>query len=79
MACYRDISLLAVELKNPYGYGRILRNDNGQPFGIIEEKDASAEQKKIKLINVIPELCVGCRLCELDCSCGRLGVFDVSR
>jgi len=51
LACYRDISLLAVELKNPYGYGRILRNDNGQPFGIIEEKDATAEQKKIKLIN----------------------------
>ena len=51
LACYRDISLLAVELKNPHGYGRVLRNDNGQIIGIIEEKDATAEQKKIKLIN----------------------------
>jgi len=51
LACYRDISLLAVELKNPYGYGRILRDDSGQIIGIIEEKDATAEQRKIKLIN----------------------------
>ena len=34
---------------------------------------------KIKRINVIPERCVGCRLCELACSGERLGVFDPSR
>ena len=34
---------------------------------------------KVKRINVIPERCVGCRLCELACSGGRLGVFDPSR
>ena len=34
---------------------------------------------KINRINVIPERCVGCRLCELACSGGRLGVFDPSR
>jgi len=51
LACHRDISLLAVELKNPYGYGRILRDDSGQIIGIIEEKDATAEQRKINLIN----------------------------
>lgn len=51
LACSRDISLLAVELKNPYGYGRVLLDNNGQVFGIIEEKDATAEQRKINLIN----------------------------
>jgi Fe-S-cluster-containing hydrogenase component 2 len=34
---------------------------------------------KIKRINVIPERCVGCRLCELACSGSRLGVFDPVR
>mgnify|MGYP000129694787 FL=1 len=34
---------------------------------------------KIKRINVIPERCVGCRLCELACSGSRLGVFDPIR
>jgi UDP-N-acetylglucosamine diphosphorylase/glucosamine-1-phosphate N-acetyltransferase len=47
----RDISLLAVELENPYGYGRILVDDKRQVFGIIEESDATAAQKQIKLIN----------------------------
>jgi len=36
-------------------------------------------QKKIPRINVIPERCIGCRLCELACSGGRLGVFDPTR
>jgi Fe-S-cluster-containing hydrogenase component 2 len=38
-----------------------------------------AFKKKIKRINVIPERCIGCRLCELACSGGRLGVFDPAR
>lgn len=51
LACYRDVSLLAVELKNPYGYGRVLLDDNYGVSGIIEEKDATYEQRKIGLIN----------------------------
>jgi len=47
----RDISLLAVRLENPYGYGRVLLDENNLVSGIIEEADASATQKKIKLIN----------------------------
>lgn len=47
----RDISLLAVELENPAGYGRILLDADKQVAGIIEEADATAEQKQIKLIN----------------------------
>jgi len=47
----RDVSLLAVEMDNPFGYGRILLDDNRQISAIIEEADANAEQKLIKLIN----------------------------
>jgi len=47
----RDISLLAVRLENPYGYGRVLLDENNLICGIIEEADATARQKKIKLIN----------------------------
>lgn len=47
----RDISLLAVRLENPYGYGRVLLDENNLISGIIEEADATARQKKIKLIN----------------------------
>lgn len=36
-------------LENPKGYGRIIRS--GEGFQIIEEKDASAEQKKITEVN----------------------------
>ncbi len=54
----RDISVLAVELKNPTGYGRILRDESGQVQAIVEESDATAEQKRIRLINT-GIFCVG--------------------
>lgn len=47
----RDISLLAVEIDNPKGYGRVLFDKNRNVSGIVEEADASAEQKRIKTIN----------------------------
>ena len=45
------ISLLTVHLDNPQGYGRIVRNKNGQVENITEEKDASDEVKKIHEVN----------------------------
>jgi UDP-N-acetylglucosamine diphosphorylase/glucosamine-1-phosphate N-acetyltransferase len=47
----RDISILAVELDDPCGYGRILLDKSGRVQAIVEEADASAQQKRIKLIN----------------------------
>ena len=47
----RDISLLAVELDNPRGYGRVVLDDGRAVTAIVEEADATAEQKKIRLIN----------------------------
>ena len=51
LQAHRDVSLLAVELQDPCGYGRILFDEDNQLIGIIEETDASAEQKHIKLVN----------------------------
>jgi UDP-N-acetylglucosamine diphosphorylase/glucosamine-1-phosphate N-acetyltransferase len=47
----RDVSLLAVEIENPKGYGRLLINENRELTGIVEESDATEGQKKVKLIN----------------------------
>ena len=47
----RDISVLAVELEDPTGYGRILLDENRRVQTIVEESDTTAEQKRIRLIN----------------------------
>ena len=45
------IALLSVNLQNPFGYGRILRNEQGEVCGIVEQKDATDEQLKIQEVN----------------------------
>lgn len=47
----RDVSILAVELDDPTGYGRILLDESRRVRAIVEESDATAEQKGITLIN----------------------------
>jgi UDP-N-acetylglucosamine diphosphorylase/glucosamine-1-phosphate N-acetyltransferase len=47
----RDVTLLAVEVENPTGYGRILFDENRNLLKIVEEADATGEQKKIRTIN----------------------------
>lgn len=44
-------SILSVELQNPTGYGRIVRDEGGAFTRIVEHKDASAEQRQIREIN----------------------------
>jgi bifunctional UDP-N-acetylglucosamine pyrophosphorylase/glucosamine-1-phosphate N-acetyltransferase len=44
----RSLALLTVNLENPVGYGRIIRNESGQVTRIVEEKDASASEKLIR-------------------------------
>jgi len=38
--------------ENPFGMGRILRDAEGNFVGVVEEKDATDEQRKIKEINI---------------------------
>jgi bifunctional UDP-N-acetylglucosamine pyrophosphorylase/glucosamine-1-phosphate N-acetyltransferase len=46
-----DCSLLACFVNNPHGYGRIIRRENNIFLQIIEEKDATDDQRKIQYIN----------------------------
>jgi len=46
-----DATLLTTVFENSYGYGRIVRDSEGNFTGIVEEKDATEEQKQIKEIN----------------------------
>ena len=45
------VSLLAVQVEAPTGYGRIIMDENRHLLGIREEADASMAEKKINLIN----------------------------
>ncbi|MEC4749566.1 bifunctional UDP-N-acetylglucosamine diphosphorylase/glucosamine-1-phosphate N-acetyltransferase GlmU [Methylomicrobium sp. Wu6] len=46
-----SLALLTVTLDNPKGYGRIVRNDAGWVTRIVEEKDATESEKKIREVN----------------------------
>lgn len=47
----RDISVLCVRVPDPTGYGRIVTDRAGRFTGIVEERDATAAQRKINLVN----------------------------
>lgn len=47
----RHISVLAVEVENPKGYGRIIFDNGMHVNEIIEESDANEEQRAVKTIN----------------------------
>lgn len=44
-------TVLTAHMDNPFGYGRIVRDAEGNVQGIVEEKDADAQQKLIKEVN----------------------------
>jgi len=44
-------SLLTTHIEDPHGYGRIIRDEDSNIVAIVEEKDATEEQKRIFEIN----------------------------
>lgn len=50
-AAERAVSILTGRVPNPFGYGRIIRNAEGDVEGIVEEKDATPAQRDITEIN----------------------------
>ena len=44
-------TVLTAQFDDPYGYGRIVRDEDGQIARIVEERDASGEQRAIREIN----------------------------
>lgn len=46
-----SIAVLSVELEDPTGYGRMVRDRDGRLLAIVEEKDASAEQRTVREVN----------------------------
>ena len=46
-----DLTVMSAIFDNPTNYGRIVRNSDGTLNSIVEEKDASIEQKQIKEVN----------------------------
>jgi bifunctional UDP-N-acetylglucosamine pyrophosphorylase / glucosamine-1-phosphate N-acetyltransferase len=46
-----DVTVLTAMLDEPFAYGRIIRDEEGHLERIVEEKDATAEEKTIKEIN----------------------------
>lgn len=46
-----DLTVMSAIFENPTNYGRIIRNQDGSLNSIVEEKDATLEQKAVKEIN----------------------------
>ncbi len=45
------LTLVTTHVNDPFGYGRIIRDSNGLITGIVEEKDATDDQRLINEIN----------------------------
>ncbi len=56
-----DVLVLTVDMEDPAGYGRIIR-DGDAVTGIVEEKDASGSQKAITEINTGVMVCPAAKL-----------------
>jgi bifunctional UDP-N-acetylglucosamine pyrophosphorylase/glucosamine-1-phosphate N-acetyltransferase len=50
-AAQRAVSILSGLVENPFGYGRVLRDPEGEVEGIVEEKDATDDQRAVREIN----------------------------
>ncbi len=54
------LAFATMKLAEPRGYGRVLRDPEGRPAGIVEEKDATPEQRALGEVNA------GLYCCDAD-------------
>lgn len=45
------VTLAAIELDEPAGYGRVVGGEDGRVVGVVEERDATPDQRAIRLVN----------------------------
>ncbi|WP_435747051.1 bifunctional UDP-N-acetylglucosamine diphosphorylase/glucosamine-1-phosphate N-acetyltransferase GlmU [Nocardioides sp. SYSU DS0663] len=50
-AAQRAVSILSGVVPEPFGYGRVVRDGDGEVVAIVEEKDATVDQRAIAEIN----------------------------
>jgi bifunctional UDP-N-acetylglucosamine pyrophosphorylase/glucosamine-1-phosphate N-acetyltransferase len=50
-AAANGVTVLTAHVDDPFGYGRILRDESGRVTAIVEEKDASETQRAVREIN----------------------------
>jgi len=50
-AAQRAVSILSAVVPAPFGYGRVVRDEEGEVVAIVEEKDATPQQREIDEIN----------------------------
>lgn len=68
-----DLTIISVEVVDPTGLGRIIRNQKGLPVGIVEEKAATSKQKQIREINT------GCYCFRMKFLKKRIGEIEINR
>ena len=51
IATHAELAVLAAELSDPTGYGRVLRDGLGRVRAIVEEKDADDGQRAVRVVN----------------------------
>ncbi len=48
---HAELAVLTAELADPAGYGRVLRDGLGRVRAIVEDKDADADQRAVRIVN----------------------------
>ena len=79
----RNATLITAMLDDPTGYGRIIRNQDGDLLKIVEEKDCTPDEKKIKESNPgiyifkIPQLFIGLKRIKSNNASNEYYLTDV--
>ena len=47
-----ELAFMTTQLEDPTGYGRVLRADDGRIMRIVEEADASPDERKVEEVNI---------------------------